>query len=269
MKILNPLTPSQRHVIQIDRHYIWKKNKIKKLTRSAKNKAGRNNKGHIVNRFFGKKKNTINVLMQFKVLNAVPMLVVDIEYISGRSAFISLIVTKNGLCCYILTTFLTKQNQIIHNNSEKEINLDYITIGYINQIQHLPIGSLICNIGYNNEAKTVFARAAGAYATLLKKNINGYCVLKLRSGEKRLIKENNFASIGIVSNLEHNLQQLGKAGRSRWLGFRPIVRGVAMNPVDHPHGGNTSGGKLWTTPWKRLTKGVKTRRKKCTHLYSN
>lgn len=268
MKFYNPLTAAQRHLVLINRNLLWKGKKIKTLYITYKNHAGRDNQGHIVNRFFGKKTRTINILANFKVLNNIPMLVLSINYDPNRSAFISLLITKNGLCFYVLTTFLSKENQVIYNNIEKEVNLEYITIGYINKLKHMPIGSLVCNITYNALLpKTVFARAAGTYAQLLKKNIAGYCVLRFRSGERRLINENNFATLGIVSNIEHRMQVKSKAGRNRWLGFKPIVRGVAMNPVDHPHGGNTSGGKIWTTPWKKVTKGVKTRKKDKSYLY--
>lgn len=267
MRIYKPVSAGQRHLILINRNYLWKGKKIKKLVKNTYNASGRNYIGHKIFRNVDRKIKKTYIFTQVNFFNNVPYLIVSIEYDPNRSSFISLILTKNGLCCYILNTFLTKKNQIIFNNVNKEINLEKITIGYVNKLKYLPIGSLISNISFTFGKKAVFAKAAGNFAQLLKKNINGFCVLKLRSGEKRLINEENIATIGIISNLEHRMEVKSKAGRNIWIGKKPIVRGVAMNPVDHPHGGNTSGGKIWTTPWKKLTKGVKTRKKKKTYLY--
>lgn len=261
MKFLNPITPSQRHLCLINKVKCWKEKSIKTLNFQKKKRKYHNHIGHYINtnRFNGNKKNYRKITFKPHI-NNIPNIVINIEYDPNRTGFISLVLSKNGIFCYLIAPQNMIENNIFYNNNIPEINLERLTFGYINKLRNMPIGTLLYNIELYPKNGGKLARAAGTFAVLLKKNMKKYCVIKLRSGEKRLISEECIGSLGIVSNIENRFIILGKAGRQRWYGKKSKVRGVAMNPVDHPHGGNTPGGKIWTTPWKRITKGQATRK---------
>jgi large subunit ribosomal protein L2 len=185
--------------------------------------------------------------------------VLSIEYDPNRTSFIALVTYRNGVCSYILAPHLLKPDDFILSGSIFHLHTLY-HIGFSGKLNDIPIGTMIHSIELSPSRGGQLARSAGCYAMLMKKKVNGYCLIRLPSGERRLVPSLSIATVGCVSNLEHRDENLGKAGRSRWKGRRPKVRGVAMNPVDHPHGGATSGGRIPVTPWKKITKGQPTRR---------
>lgn len=260
MKYFVPLTPSQRHLCLINRSFLWKGKPLKILSYGMFQHAGRNNQGRrvIASRGGGHKRNYRLVDIK-RNLTGVPALVLSIEYDPNRSSFIALILYKNGIFSYILAPHMLQVGDSVFSGSVFKVHTLY-NVGFAAKLLDIPIGSVVHNIELLPSKGGELVRSAGTYAVLLKKDTAGYCVLRLPSGERRLISQSCVATIGSVSNPDHLNQNLGKAGRNRWLGRRPHVRGTAMNPIDHPHGGATSGGKIPVTPWKRVTKGCVTRK---------
>ncbi|NDB83696.1 MAG: 50S ribosomal protein L2 [Alphaproteobacteria bacterium] len=256
----NPTTPSNRGLVQVDRSNLWKGRPHKPLTEGKKSTGGRNNLGRITSWHRGGGHKQLYRIIDFKRKKLdIEAIVERIEYDPNRTAHIALIKYQDGEFAYILAPSKLKEGDMVISSISADIK-----VGNSMKIKHIPIGSQIHNIEMKPGKGGQLARSAGSYAQLAGKD-NGYAQIKLRSGELRMIPLECFATIGIVSNAEHQNEKLGKAGRKRWLGRRPVVRGVAMNPVDHPHGGGegkTSGGRHPVTPWGKPTKGKKTRRNK-------
>lgn len=265
LKLYNPRTDGQRGLIGIDRSSLWKGGPKKALTKGSKRTGGRNNTGRITSWHKGGGTKRLYRSINFK-RDVCDMhgVVERIEYDPFRTAFIALIKYEDNKYEYIIAP-----NKL--NIGDKVISSEKtnISIGNTMLLKHIPVGTFIHNIELKPGKGGQIARSAGAYASVVGQS-NGYAQVKLSSGSVRLISLECRASIGIVSNLDKKNTSLGKAGRSRNIGRRPVVRGVAMNPVDHPHGGGegkTSGGRHPVTPWGKGTKGKKTRRNKSTNKY--
>lgn len=254
-----PVTPSLRFKAISDFSEITKKKPEKSLLEPSPSKGGRNNHGRItVRRRGGGHKRRYRVIDFRRDKNGVPGRVESIEYDPNRSARIALVLYADGERRYIIAPHGVGVGDAIQDGPESEIH-----DGNALPIRRIPLGSQIHNIEMRPGKGAQIARSAGAFAQLMAKE-GDYAVLRLPSGEMRRIHVECKATLGQVGNLDHENQQSGKAGRSRWLGKRPKVRGVAMNPIDHPHGGGegkSSGGRHPVTPWGVPTKGYKTRKK--------
>lgn len=259
LKHFKPTTPSQRQLVLIDRSELYKGKPVKALTEGLSKSGGRNNKGRITTRHIGGGHKRSYRLVDFKRQKFdVKGNVERIEYDPNRSAFIALVKYEDGEQAYILAPQRL-------NVGDTVLSADKVDIkpGNAMPLKNIPIGTIIHNVEMKPGKGGQIARAAGTYVQLVGKD-SGYAQVKLRSGELRLIRAECLASIGAVSNPDHQNENIGKAGRNRWKGKRPTVRGVAMNPVDHPHGGGegkTSGGRHPVTPWGQPTKGKRTRDK--------
>jgi large subunit ribosomal protein L2 len=260
LKQFNPTTPGQRTLVLVERSELWKGSPVKKLTVGKTKSGGRNNYGRITAfRVGGGHKQKYRII-DFKRQQTGAAVVERLEYDPNRSAFIALInYKKGGEQAYIIAPQRLAVGDVVEAGAKVEVKP-----GNAMQLRNIPVGSLIHNIELKPGRGGQIARSAGGYAQLVGKDA-GYAQVKLRSGELRLIPSECMATIGAVSNPDHQNESLGKAGRNRWKGVRPSVRGVAMNPIDHPHGGGegkTSGGRHPVTPWGKPTKGAKTRSKK-------
>jgi large subunit ribosomal protein L2 len=261
IKELKPFTSSSRGTVLVNYEGLWRGKPEKTLVKGKKSSSGRNNAGEITVRHKGgghKRKYRIVDFRQSRIIkdHDTKAFIERIEYDPNRTAFIALIRYEGGELSYILAPEGLKKgdNISIGNNSE-------IATGNVMSLSHIPVGSVVHNIELKPGCGGQLARSAGSSAQVVGRD-GIYTMISLPSGEKRLILSECCATIGVVSNLDNKNIKLGKAGRSRWLGIRPTVRGVAMNPVDHPHGGGegkTSGGRHPVTPWGVPTKGKKTR----------
>lgn len=262
LKNYKPTTPGQRQLVLVDRSELWKGKPIASLTEGLRKSGGRNNTGRITVRFRGGGHKRRYRMIDFKrkkfdIVGTVERL----EYDPNRTAFIALISYADGEKAYILAPQrLAVGDQVV---SGEKVD---IKPGNALPLKNIPVGSIVHNVELKPGKGGQIARSAGAYVQLVGKD-QGYAQLRLSSGEVRMVRGECMATIGAVSNPDNQNINLGKAGRKRWLGFRPHVRGVAMNPVDHPHGGGegrTSGGRHPVTPWGKPTKGKKTRSNKKT-----
>ncbi|RTK93115.1 MAG: 50S ribosomal protein L2 [Rickettsiales bacterium] len=265
LKKYNPVTPSQRGLVRVDRSELWKGGPLKSLTRGISKTGGRNNLGRITSRHIGGGHKKLYRFIDFKRNKFDSIATIErIEYDPNRTAYIALIKYEDGELSYILAPAKLKQGDKIVSGS----NVD-IKIGNSLPMQNIPVGTIIHNIEMKPGKGGQIARSAGASASLVGKD-SGFAQIKLASGELRVVPLNCMATIGTLSNAEKKNTIIGKAGRNVWLGKRPHVRGVAMNPVDHPHGGGegkTSGGRHPVTPWGKPTKGKKTRKNKSTSKF--
>ena len=257
LKNFNPVTPSLRGTILVDRSELWKGKPVKGLTQGKHSTGGRNNHGRITSRFRGGGHKQTYRLIDFKRRKFdMPATVERLEYDPNRTAFIALIKYQDGELAYILAPQRLKAGDAVVSALRADIKP-----GNAMQLSAIPVGTIVHNLEMKPGAGGKIARAAGQYAQLVGKD-SGYAQIKLMSGELRMVRGECMATIGAVSNPDKANEQIGKAGRSRWLGRRPHNRGVVMNPVDHPHGGGegrTSGGRHPVTPWGKPTKGNKTR----------
>jgi large subunit ribosomal protein L2 len=262
LKQFKPVTPSLRGTVLVDRSGLWKGKPVKGLTVGKSSSGGRNNHGHTTVRFRGGGHKRSYRIVDFKRRKFdVAATVERIEYDPNRSAWIALIKYADGELAYILAPQRLKAGDAVISGARADIKP-----GNAMPMSAIPVGTIIHNIEMKPGAGGKIARAAGTYAQLVGKDA-GYAQIKLSSGELRTVRAECMASIGAVSNPDNSNQQIGKAGRMRWLGRRPHNRGVAMNPIDHPHGGGegrTSGGRHPVTPWGKPTKGAKTRQNKRT-----
>jgi large subunit ribosomal protein L2 len=263
LKNFNPVTPSLRGTVLIDRTQLWKGKPVKGLTEGKNHSGGRNNHGHITVRFRGGGHKQTYRMVDFKrrAQWGVPATVERLEYDPNRTAFIALVKYQDGEMAYILAPQRLKAGDVVVAGDKADIKP-----GNAMPLGAIPVGTVIHNIEIKPGAGGKIARSAGTFAQLVGKDA-GLAQVKLMSGEVRTVRAECIASIGAVSNPDNSNQQLGKAGRSRWLGRKPHNRGVTMNPVDHPHGGGegrTSGGRHPVTPWGKPTKGAKTRNNKRT-----
>ena len=262
LKTHNPTTPGRRGFVLVDRAGLWKGKPEKSLTEGLRNKGGRNNNGRITARRRGGGHKRRYRIIDFKRLkHDVEATVLRLEYDPNRTAFIALIKYADGDLSYILAPQRLGEG-------DKIISGDTVDIkpGNAMPMQNIPVGTIIHNVEMKVGKGGQIARSAGTYTQIIGKD-QGYVQLRLNSGELRMVRAECMATVGAVSNPDQQNIKLGKAGRKRWLGKRPSVRGVAMNPIDHPHGGGegrTSGGRHPVTPWGKPTKGKRTRSNKKT-----
>lgn len=262
LKHYNPTTSSQRQLININRDELWKGRPHKPLTEGLSKNGGRNNLGRITCRHKGGGHKKLYRIIDFKRnTDNVKAVVERLEYDPNRSSFIALLKYENGQHAYIIAPQRLKVGDEVISGEKVDIKP-----GNSLPLKNIPIGTIVHNVELKAGKGGQLARSAGTYVQVSGRD-GGYVLLKLASGEQRLVRGECRASIGSVSNPDHSNRSYGKAGRTRWLGIRPTVRGVAMNPVDHPHGGGegkTSGGRHPVTPWGISTKGKKTRKNKRT-----
>lgn len=257
IKEFKPINSSTRGLKLVSREGLWKGGPLKMLTISKNSKAGRNNMGQItVRRRGGGHKKAYRIIDFKRNKFDVVANVERIEYDPNRSAFIALIKYEDGVFSYIICPDGLKVGDKVV--SSKKL-LD-IKPGNAMPLAVMPIGSVIHNIESKPGAGARIVRSAGMFAQLAGKD-NGYAIIRLQSGETRMFPLECLATIGSVSNQDRKNQKIGKAGRNRWLGKRPSVRGESMNPVDHPHGGRTRGGRIPTSPTGVCAKGGRTRKK--------
>ena len=265
LKNFKPTTPSQRGLVLVDRSELWSGKPVKALTTGLTGNGGRNNTGRITMRRHGGGHKRRYRVVDFKRRKTdMPAVVERLEYDPNRSAFIALIKYQDGELNYILAPQRLAAGDTVVSGEREDIKP-----GNCMPMENIPLGTIIHNIEMKPGRGGQIARAAGNYAQLIGKDA-GFAQLRLSSGETRMVPARCVATIGAVSNQDNKNANIGKAGRNRWLGHRPSVRGVAMNPVDHPHGGGegrSSGGRHPVSPWGVPTKGKRTRGKKHSDKY--
>jgi large subunit ribosomal protein L2 len=262
LKQFNPTTPGTRNLVLVDRRGLHKGGPVKGLTEGLTKTGGRNNHGRttVWHRGGGHKRRYR--LVDFKRRKqGVPGTVERLEYDPNRTAFIALIRYEDGEMAYILAPQRLGVGDVVIADDRADIKP-----GNAMPLKSMPVGTIVHNVELKAGKGGQIARSAGCYAQLIGKD-QGYAQIRLSSGELRMVRGECMATVGAVSNPDNANQKLGKAGRKRWMGKRPHVRGVVMNPVDHPHGGGegrTSGGRHPVTPWGKPTKGKRTRTNKKT-----
>ena len=265
LKAFKPTTSSQRGLILIDRANLYKGKPIKQLTQGLTKSGGRNNAGRITARRRGGGHKRSYRIIDFKRRKLdMPATVERLEYDPNRTAFIALIKYEDGEQAYIIAPQRLAPGDKIIAGEKVDVKP-----GNAMPLRSMPVGTIIHNLEMKPGKGGQLARSAGSFAQLAGRD-QAYAIIRLGSGEQRLIHGDCMASVGAVSNPDQANIKLAKAGRKRWLGKRPTVRGVAMNPVDHPHGGGegkTSGGRHPVTPWGKSTKGKRTRANKKTNKY--
>ncbi|TDI63065.1 MAG: 50S ribosomal protein L2 [Alphaproteobacteria bacterium] len=265
MKTYKPTSPGRRGLVLVDRSALWSGKPIKSLTEGRVEKAGRNNTGRIMTRRRGGGAKRRYRLVDFKRTKFDMTAIVErFEYDPNRSAFIALIKYTDGEQAYILAPQRLKVGDTVVSGEKVDV-----TPGNAMPMSNMPVGTIIHNVEMKPGKGGQIARAAGNYAQLVGRD-SGNALIRLSSGEQRIVNARCMATVGAVSNPDHVNVKLAKAGRNRLMGKRPSVRGVAMNPVDHPHGGGegrTSGGRHPVTPWGKSTKGMRTRSNKSTDKY--
>ncbi len=266
LKKYKPTSPGMRGMVRVDRSELWKGKSEKSLTEGRKTKkAGRNNHGNITVRHKGGGHKQKYRIIDFKRRKFdVAATVERLEYDPNRTAWIALIKYDDGELAYIVAPQRISQGDKVIAGEKVDVKP-----GNAMPIKNIPVGTLIHNLELHPGKGAQIARSAGTFVQIAGRD-SGYTQVKLSSGELRIVRGDCMATIGVVSNSDHSNVKIGKAGRNRWLGKRPSVRGVVMNPVDHPHGGGegkTSGGRNPVTPWGKPTKGAKTRSNKATDKY--
>ena len=265
LKTFNPTSPGRRQLVLVDKRELHKGRPEKSLVEGLTGKGGRSNNGRITVRFRGGGAKRLYRQIDFKrrkfdVVGTVERL----EYDPNRSAFIALVRYADGELNYILAPQRVAAGDQVVAGERVDVKP-----GNAMPLRAMPIGTIIHNVELKPLKGAQMARSAGTYAQLVGRDA-GYAQVRLGSGELRQVLDGCMATVGAVSNPDHMNESLGKAGRKRHMGFRPHVRGVAMNPVDHPHGGGegkTSGGRHPVTPWGKPTKGRKTRTNQSTDKF--
>ena len=259
LKTYKPTTPAQRQLVIVDRSELWSGRPVRALTVGKRKSGGRDNQGHLVNsRIGGGHKRRIRLIDFKRRKFDVPATVERLEYDPNRTAFIALIRYEDGEQSYILAPQRLKVGDQVVSGDRADIKP-----GNALPLKNIPVGTIVHNVEIKPKKGGQIARAAGTYVQLVGRDID-YALLRLGSGEVRRVHLDCLATIGAVSNPDQQNIVVGKAGRSRWFGIRPHTRGIAKNPVDHPHGGRTNGGIHWVTPSGISTKGHKTRQNKRT-----
>jgi len=262
LRTYKPVTPSQRQLVLVDRSGLHKGKPVKTLTEGKNSTGGRNNNGRITVRFRGGGHKKALRRVDFKRRKFdVPARVERIEYDPNRTGFVALLKYDDGDIAYILAPQRLAQGDVVVAGEHVDVKP-----GNAMPAGNMPIGTIVHNVEFKIGKGGQLARSAGTYAQIVGRD-HDYVILRLNSGEQRLVHGRCMATVGAVSNPDHMNISIGKAGRTRWLGWRPHNRGVSMNPIDHPHGGGegrTSGGRHPVTPWGFPTKGKKTRRNKST-----
>ena len=265
LKTFNAVTPSRRHLVLVERSDLYKGGPVKELTEGLSKTGGRNNQGRITSRRMGGGHKRRYRFIDFRRNKFdVAATVERLEYDPNRTAFIALVKYEDGERSYILAPQRLQAGDVVISGEKVDIKP-----GNAMPLKNMPVGTVVHNVELNPGRGGQIARSAGCYAQLIGKDA-GYAQLRLNSGELRLVRGECLASVGAVSNADKQNENGGKAGRARWLGVRPSVRAVAMNPVDHPLGGGegrSSGGRHPVTPWGKCTKGKKTRTNKKTNVF--
>jgi large subunit ribosomal protein L2 len=262
LKTHKPVTPSQRQLVTVDRSGLYKGKPVKALTEGKMSNGGRNNNGRITVRFRGGGHKQAYRRVDFKRRKFdAPARIERIEYDPNRSGFIALLKYEDGEQAYILAPQRVAAGDIVVAGEHVDVKP-----GNAMPMANMPVGTIVHNIELKIGKGGQIARSAGTYAQIVGRD-QEYVILRLNSAEQRLVHGRCMATVGAVSNPDHMNTSIGKAGRTRWMGWRPHNRGVSMNPIDHPHGGGegrTSGGRHPVTPWGFPTKGKKTRKNKST-----
>jgi len=262
LKTFNPTSPGRRQLVLVDRSSLHKGDPVKALTEGIHKKGGRNNQGRITVRHQGGGAKRLYRKVDFKRCRwDVPAIVERLEYDPNRTAFIALIKYQDGELSYIIAPQRLEVGDTVITSATADIKP-----GNTLPLKSIPVGTIIHNIELKPQKGAQMVRSAGTYAQLVGRE-SGYAQIKLASGELRKVQDTCLATIGAVSNPDKMNEVSSKAGRTRNQGVRPTVRGVVMNPVDHPHGGGegkSSGGRHPVTPWGKKTRGPKTRTNKAT-----
>ncbi|MGP0059523.1 MAG: 50S ribosomal protein L2 [Beijerinckiaceae bacterium] len=262
LKTFKPITPSLRQLVIVDRKDLYKGKPVKQLTEGKSSTGGRNNHGRITVRFRGGGHKQSYRVVDFKRRKlGVPAKVERIEYDPNRTCFIALIRYGDDELSYIIAPQRLSVGDEVVSGQQVDVKP-----GNAMALANMPIGTIVHNVEMKIGKGGAMVRAAGTFAQVVGRD-QGYVIIRLNSGEQRLIHGQCFATVGAVSNPDHMNTSIGKAGRRRWMGRMPHNRGVTMNPVDHPHGGGegkTSGGRHPVTPWGKPTKGKRTRTNKST-----
>ena len=262
LKTFNPTSPGRRQLVLVDRTGLHKGKPVKSLTEGLSKKGGRNNQGRITVRHQGGGAKRLYRKIDFKRTRwDIPATVERIEYDPNRTAFIALIKYQDGELAYIIAPQRLEVGDTVITSATADIKP-----GNVLPLKNIPVGTIIHNIELKPQKGAQMVRSAGTYAQLVGRDA-GYAQIKLASGDLRMVLDNCLATIGAVSNPDKMNEVSSKAGRNRHVGKRPTVRGVVMNPVDHPHGGGegkSSGGRHPVTPWGKKTRGPKTRNNKAT-----
>lgn len=265
LKTFKAATPSRRHLVLVERSDLYKGAPVKELTEGLSKTGGRNNHGRITSRRMGGGHKRRYRFIDFRRDKFDVVATVErLEYDPNRTAFIALVKYEDGEQSYILAPQRLQVGDTVLSGEKVDIKP-----GNAMPLKNMPVGTVVHNVELNPGRGGQVARSAGCYAQLIGKDA-GYAQLRLNSGELRLVRGECMASVGAVSNPDKQNENGAKAGRNRWQGVRPSVRGVAMNPVDHPLGGGegrSSGGRHPVTPWGKCTKGKKTRTNKKTNVF--
>src|SRR5271165_768466 len=265
LKSFKPTTPGQRQLVLVDRAALYRGKPVKTLTEGKNSSGGRNNNGRITVRFRGGGHKKALRLVDFKRRKYdQPAKVERVEYDPNRTGFIALIKYEDGELAYILAPQRLGEGDTVVSGEHVDVKP-----GNAMPAGNMPVGTIVHNVEMKIGKGGQIARSAGSYAQIVGRD-QEYVILRLNSGEQRLVHGRCMATVGAVSNPDHMNISIGKAGRKRWLGRRPHNRGVTINPVDHPHGGGegrTSGGRHPVTPWGFPTKGKKTRKNKSTSKF--
>ena len=266
LKTYNPTSEGRRQLVTTDRSELWKGKPVKTLTEGLSKSGGRNNRGRITTFHRGGGHKRTYRLIDFKrVKFDVVGTIERLEYDPNRTAWIALVKYEDGELAYIVAPQrLGAGDKVISS-----MNAVDVKPGNAMPLERMPVGTIVHNIELKPRKGGQVARSAGAYAQYVGRD-QGWAILRLNSGEQRRVHGTCLATVGAVSNQDHANTAIGKAGRNRWLGKKPVNRGVTMNPIDHPHGGGegrTSGGRHPVTPWGKPTKGKRTRSNKATDKF--
>jgi large subunit ribosomal protein L2 len=266
LKQYNPITPSTRALVLIDRSQLYKGSPVKALTEGKRKTGGRNNKGHVTSRGIAGGHKQRYRIVDFKRRKwDVEGVVERIEYDPNRTAFIALVNYGETEGKADVAYIIAPQRLAVGDKVIAAKRTD-VKPGNAMELGSVPVGTIVHNVEMKPRKGGQIARSAGTYVQVVGRD-RGMVIVRLNSGEQRYIHSECMATVGAVSNPDNQNQNLGKAGRNRWKGIRPLTRGVAKNPVDHPHGGGegrTSGGRHPVTPWGKPTKGARTRHNKST-----
>ena len=262
LKHYNPTSPARRGLVLVDKSQLYKGGPVKALTEGKRKSGGRNNKGHVTSRGIAGGHKQRYRFVDFKRRKwDMDATVERIEYDPNRTAFIALVKYTDEEVAYILAPQRLNVGDKVVAAKRTDVKP-----GNAMELGQMPVGTIVHNVEMKPGKGGQIARSAGTYVQVVGRD-RGMVIVRLNSGEQRYIHGECMATVGAVSNPDNQNQNLGKAGRSRWMGKRPLSRGVAKNPVDHPHGGGegrTSGGRHPVTPWGKPTKGARTRHNKST-----
>jgi len=267
LKQYNPTSPARRGLVLVDKSQLWKGKPVKALTEGKNKTGGRNNKGHVTSRGIAGGHKQKYRYIDFKRRNwGVEGTVERLEYDPNRTAFIALVNYGTDAEGKVQQAYILAPQRLGVGDKVIADKRTDVKPGNAMELGQMPVGTIVHNVEMKPMKGGQIARSAGTYVQVVGRD-RGMVIVRLNSGEQRYIRGECMATVGAVSNPDNQNQNLGKAGRSRWMGKRPLTRGVAKNPVDHPHGGGegrTSGGRHPVTPWGKPTKGARTRHNKAT-----